>query len=218
MTDSDTATETPVTEFMHVTDAAVLKVLEIRAAEEDADTLGLRVDITGERGVEYEYELGLEPVADGDDLQVYEVPSTSDGSLSLTVILTQDSAEKLRGAVLDLPSNPMQGGLVIRNPNRPDPLAGVGDLELTGDIADKVTQLLEAQINPALASHGGFATLVGVEDTKVVVTMGGGCQGCSMSAITLSEGIKTAIMSSIPEVTEVLDSTDHDAGATPYYS
>ena len=74
---------------------------------------------------------------------------------------------------------------MIRNPNRPNPLVG-RNLELTGDIADKVQQLIAEAINPVLASHGGFAALVGVEDTKVFLTMGGGCQGCSLSAATWS--------------------------------
>ena len=111
---------------------------------------------------------------------------------------------------------PGQGGLVIRNPNRPNPLAGV-DLELTGDLADKVQQLLAEAINPSLASHGGFASLVGVEDTKVFLTMGGGCQGCALSAATLREGIQVAIREAIPEVTEIIDVTDHDAGENPFY-
>jgi len=91
-------------------------------------------------------------------------------------------------------------------------------LELTGDIADKVAQLLEQSINPSLASHGGYATLVGVDDTKVFLTMGGGCQGCSMSAATLVEGIQVAIKEAIPEVTEIIDATDHTAGENPFYT
>ena len=103
---------------------------------------------------------------------------------------------KIRGVriTLDLPSVPGQGGLVLRNPNRPNPLGDIGQLELTGDLADQVQQLLELRINPALASHGGYATLVGVEGAKVFVTMGGGCQGCALSAATLREGITAAII------------------------
>ncbi len=117
----------------------------------------------------------------------------------------------------DLPGNPMQGGLVVRNPNRPDPLAGA-DLELTGELSEQVQQLLDQSINPSLASHGGFATLIGVEAPKVFLTMGGGCQGCAMSAATLREGIQRAILEAIPEITEVVDATDHEAGENPFYS
>ena len=105
---------------------------------------------------------------------------------------------------------------MLRNPNRPDPLSGK-HLELTGTVAEQVQQLLEQQINPSLAAHGGFAELKGVEGTKVYVTMGGGCQGCAVSAMTLRDGIARSIQEAIPEVTEVIDTTDHDAGENPFY-
>ena len=60
--------------------------------------------------------------------------------------------------------------------------------------------------------------LVGVEGEKAFVTMGGGCQGCSMSAATLQEGIQRAILEAVPEITEVVDTTDHDQGENPYYT
>ena len=106
----------------------------------------------------------------------------------------------------------------VRNPNRPNPLGDLGQLELTGEAANKITVLLAERINPALASHGGFAERVGVEGEKAFVTMGGGCQGCAMSAATLREGITKAILEAIPEITEVVDTTDHDQGENPYYS
>jgi len=84
-------------------------------------------------------------------------------------------------------------------------------------VAEQVEQLLKEQINPALAAHGGFAELKGVEGDKVYVTMGGGCQGCAVSAMTLRDGIARSIKEAIPEVTEVIDTTDHDAGENPYY-
>ena len=198
--------------IIEVTEAALEKILEIRAAEDDGDSLALRIEVTGTQGVDYAYDLAFEPIADAAD----DDARFSSGDLSLLV--PADSVELLRGATLDLPSNPAQGGLVIRNPNRPDPMAGLADLELTGDTAEQVAQLLEHRINPALAAHGGFAQLVGVDGPVVYVTMGGGCQGCSMSAMTLSEGIKTQILEAIPEVTDVIDATDHSAGENPFYS
>ena len=107
---------------------------------------------------------------------------------------------------------------MIRNPNRPNPLGDLGDLELTGEVAERVTQLLDQRINPALASHGGFASLVGVDDATVYVSMGGGCQGCAMSQATLTEGIRASILEAIPDVTEVVDATDHSAGENPFYA
>ncbi len=216
---TDTAavpTDAPVAsteEVLIVTDVARTAVLAIRDSEDDAETLGLRIEVTGTAGIDYTYDLALDPVSDAaPDDHIH----TADG---LTVIVPDASVGRLRGSTLDVPSMPGQGGLVIRNPNRPNPLGDMGRLELTGDIGEKVQQLLDVSINPALASHGGYASLVAVQDDDtVVVTMGGGCQGCAMSQATLSDGIKLAIMEAIPEVGEVIDVTDHDAGENPYYS
>ena len=79
-------------------------------------------------------------------------------------------------------------------------------------------QLLDQQVNPALASHGGVATLVKVEGSAAHIAMGGGRQGCAVSAMTLRDGIESAILANIPEITEVVDTTDHAAGENPFYS
>ncbi len=197
---------------LDISEEALFKVMDVRAAEDEGPALGLRVEVTGVEGVDYAYDLAFEPVAEATDADiVYSV-----GELTIMVPLT--SVDKLRGATLDLPSNPMQGGLVIRNPNRPNPLGDTESIELSGTIEEKVQQLLTQQINPSLAAHGGWAGLDRVDGTEVYVTMGGGCQGCAMSAATLREGITVMISEMIPEVTEVIDTTDHNAGETPYYA
>src|ERR671917_437098 len=98
-----------------------------------------------------------------------------------------------------------------------DPLGGA-HIELSGTVEERVRQLLDGQINPSLAMHGGFAALDRVEDDKVYVTMGGGCQGCAVSAMTLREGIARSITEAIPEVSEVIDTTDHEQGENPYFT
>ena len=209
--DDTVGTEDSDTVVMTVTDEALSTVLGIRAQEDGGDQLALRVAVTGSKGVEYTYDLSFEDLAEvAEGHSTYRV-----GDLSVAIPV--ESIELLQGAELDLPRTPGQGGLVIRNPNRPNPL-DISEIELSGDIAEKVTQLLEQSINPALASHGGFANLDRVEDDNVVyVTMGGGCQGCSASAATLTEGIRRSILEAIPEVTEVRDATDHAAGENPFY-
>ncbi|MCH8992389.1 MAG: NifU family protein, partial [Acidobacteria bacterium] len=94
-------------------------------------------------------------------------------------------------------------GLVIRNPNAPaSPAVDFGDdIELTGTTEEKVRQLLEQQINPAIAAHGGVATVVSVVGSTANLELGGGCQGCGMAAVTLRQGIETAVFSAIPEIT-----------------
>lgn len=206
-------TDRPVADVvMSVTDEAMATVLGIRDQEDDPEGLALRVEVTGATGDEYTYDLSFEEISAAAD-------DDHRGTVGdLTVLIPAGSVDRLRGAELDLPRNAAQGGLVIRNPNRADPLAGI-DLELTGDLPDKVTQLLDQAVNPMLASHGGFATLVGVDDDKnVYVTMGGGCQGCAASAATLREGIQRSIKDALPEVAEVIDATDHTAGENPFYS
>jgi Fe/S biogenesis protein NfuA len=198
---------------MIVTEPAREKILELRAQEADPDALGLRVEVTGVQGVEYTYDLTFDPVAQAD----LDAGDVVEHEGDLPVIIPVDSLDALRGATLDLPAVGGQNGLVLRNPNRPDPLSGA-HIELTGTIDEKVRQLLDGQINPALAMHGGFAGLDRVEGSVVFVTMGGGCQGCAVSAMTLREGITRAIREAIPEVTGVVDTTDHSMGENPYYT
>jgi Fe/S biogenesis protein NfuA len=196
-----------------VTEPARDKILELRAQEDEPDSLGLRIEVTGVQGVEYTYDLTFDPVADADEA----IGDVVDTQGTLPVIVPAASVDALRGATLDLPSSGGQQGLVLRNPNRPDPLAGA-HIELSGTIEEKVRQLLDGQINPSLAMHGGFTALDRVEEDKVFVTMGGGCQGCAVSAMTLREGISRAIREAIPEVSEVVDVTDHSLGENPYYT
>jgi Fe/S biogenesis protein NfuA len=196
-----------------VTAPARDKILELRAQEDEPEALGLRIEVTGVQGVEYTYDLTFDPVAAADLGAGDVVEHEGD----LPVIVPADSLDALRGATLDLPSTTPQNGLVLRNPNRPDPLAGA-HIELSGTVEEKVRQLLDGQINPALAMHGGFAALDRVEGEVVHVTMGGGCQGCAVSAMTLREGIARAIREAIPEVAEVIDTTDHSMGENPYYT
>jgi len=192
-----------------VTPEAIARILELRDQEEDPASLALRVEVTGTNGVEYAYDLAFDPIAEADaaDAMFHQG--------DLPVIVPAGSIEQLDGATLDIPAGG-GAGLVLRNPNRPDPLAGK-HIELTGSVAEQVQQLLDQQINPALAAHGGFAELKGVEGAKVYVTMGGGCQGCAVSAMTLRDGITRSIKESIPEVAEVIDTTDHEAGENPFY-
>jgi Fe/S biogenesis protein NfuA len=186
--------------------------MELRAAEDDGDSLGLRIEVTGVRGADFTYDLAFEPLAEAaDDDHTYD-------DRGLTVVIPADSVTNLEGATLDLPSAASQGGLVLRNPNRPEtPTLGEA-IELEGTPEEKVRQLLDRQVNPALASHGGYAALQKVEGSAAHISMGGGCQGCAVSAMTLRDGIEAAILANVPEITEVVDTTDHAAGENPFYS
>ncbi len=86
------------------------------------------------------------------------------------------------------------------------------------DLKEKVQKLLDDSVNPAVAMHGGYVELLDVKDTTVYLRMGGGCQGCGMADVTLKQGIERLIFEEAPEVTEVLDVTDHAEGNNPYYT
>jgi Fe/S biogenesis protein NfuA len=198
---------------VRLTDGALERILDLRSGETDGESLALRIEVTGSNGSDYTYDLSFEPVDEVGDGHHVSVQG------GLSVVVPDDSVDRLAGATLDLPANPNQGGLVLRNPNRPNPLgASPDELDLTGELPEKVQQLLDQQINPALASHGGMAELVGVEGEKVYIRMGGGCQGCSLSMMTLRDGITTMIKDALPEVTDVIDVTDHAAGENPFYT
>ena len=209
-TEAAGATGQPLT----VSESALATVLEVRAGEDDPAGTALRVAITGSNMTDFVYTLDLVPIAEAGEGDAVYTQGTHD---ELTVIVPADSIANMAGATLDVPSSAAAGGLVIRNPNTPDPLAGL-DLDLDGELPEKVQAVLDKAINPALASHGGFTALVGVEDTRVFVTMGGGCQGCAASAMTLRDGIRTMLMESLPEISDVVDVTDHEAGENPFYT
>jgi Fe/S biogenesis protein NfuA len=212
-----TTTEAEVADtdvVLSVTDAALATVLEVRATEDDPEATALRIAVTGANMTDFQYALDLSPIGeavDGD--AVYTQGSHGE----LTVIIPADSIVSMQGATLDVPGSGTAGGLVIRNPNTPDPLAGL-DLDLSGELPEKIQAVLDQAINPALGAHGGFATLVGVDGSKAIITMGGGCQGCAASAMTLREGITKMLMDALPEIEEVVDATDHTAGENPFYT
>ncbi len=88
---------------------------------------------------------------------------------------------------------------------------------LSSDAGVAIKQLLDERINPSIASHGGHIALVDVKENQVFVRLEGGCQGCGMADVTLKQGVATEIMAMVPEITDVLDVTDHAGGENPYY-
>ncbi len=185
-------------------------MLEVRAAEADAADLALWVEVNGEQAGAYTYLMEFRPVAELDADVVLQHHD------DLPVAIPADSVERLSGATLEF-----SGGMVMQNPNRPVPASPpMGDrppADLSGEVPQRVIQVLEQQINPAIASHGGHAELVAVEESIAYLRLSGGCQGCGMAAVTLSQGIEVAILDMVPEITEVVDVTDHATGSNPYY-
>lgn len=92
------------------------------------------------------------------------------------------------------------------------------DLPSEGDLKWAIRDLLDREINPAVAQHGGFVELIDVRRNTVYLRLGGGCQGCGAADVTLKQGIEKAIRNLVPAVGEILDTTDHAAGRNPYYA
>jgi Fe-S cluster biogenesis protein NfuA len=83
---------------------------------------------------------------------------------------------------------------------------------------EQIETILDREINPAIASHGGVISLLDVQQGVVYVKMGGGCQGCASSTATLKQGVEQTIRARVPGVVQILDTTDHAAGMNPYYA
>jgi Fe-S cluster biogenesis protein NfuA len=92
------------------------------------------------------------------------------------------------------------------------------ELPSEGDLKWAITELLNREINPAVAQHGGYVELIDVKKNNVFIRLGGGCQGCGAADVTLKQGIEKAIRNLVPRVGEILDTTDHASGRNPYYA
>lgn len=192
---------------------ALEKIVEIRDQEPGDDEYGLLIEITGLQDTQFGYSLSFVPLG--------EIGTTDhvERHDDLTVIIPSADTANMTGARLAMSSNPMAPGLAIDNPNGPTPHipdAPAGDL--SGPLAEKVAQVLDSQVNPAIAAHGGNARLVSEENGVVYLQLGGGCQGCGMAAMTLRQGIERILRDALPEIVEIVDVTDHQSGDNPYYA
>jgi Fe/S biogenesis protein NfuA len=183
-----------------VTDKAKEKILEFRSTEKKQG-LALRFGIQGRGRGGFDYVMRFVEAADraADDEVV-------DGG-GFEVLVDASSRENLDGATIDFIESPQGSGFKIDNPN---PL-------WRDPAALAVQQILDAEINPAVAMHGGFVTLLDVKDGVAFIQMGGGCQGCGMVDVTLKQGIEVRIREAVPQIREIVDSTDHAGGRNPYY-
>ncbi len=133
------------------------------------------------------------------------------------VVVDPDSALKLEGATVDFVDRVNGSGFEII-PVTASISASSSSRVAKGGLAEKVQLILDEQVNPSIAGHGGQINLVDVKGTEVFMEMTGGCQGCSMSRMTLRQGVERMIQQNIPEVTMIHDVTDHAAGESPYFS
>ncbi len=204
--DSDSAASEPI---ITITPEAIENLVEMRDDEVDGDQLGLRLAIASDPGEDFRYDLSFEEflkAAFTDEVRTHE---------GMKVIIPGDDVELLTGATLDYTSTQ---GLVIRNPNKPA-AANVEGLINDDALSAEVETLVASDVNPALAAHGGFVTYVGHDgEGTAYMTMGGGCHGCSMSKMTMLDGVQTMLSDAIDGIEKVKDLTDHTTGENPFYS
>ncbi|HSX80265.1 MAG TPA: iron-sulfur cluster assembly accessory protein [Candidatus Saccharimonadia bacterium] len=186
--------------MLTVTEAAKRKILSVIQAQGKPGD-GLRITIVGRSSAGFTYDMHL--VEEGDAQAEDSVVDVGD----FPVIIDADSAPHMRDVIIDYVEDLQQSGFRIGNPNS----------VWTDPKAMAIQELLDTQINPAVASHGGHIELMDVHDDIVYIRFGGGCQGCGMVSVTLNQGVEQAIREAFPEIREIVDVTDHAAGTNPYY-
>ncbi len=200
-----------------ITPEARATVLEVLANESEADTLALWLEVSGEANGAYAYDMYFQALADASGGDVVQHDD------DLPVVVPGASVDRLQGAILDYVTDAGgEGGLVVVNPNTPPSTASKGmaaapTVDLSEPLAQRVVSVLEEQVNPSIAAHGGRADLVAVEDASVYLRLSGGCQGCGMAKATLSQGIEVILREAIPEIANIVDVTDHADGTNPFY-
>ena len=188
-------------DMLNITELAKEKLAGFAAQAEEADTLVLRVAIVGRGASGFQYDLQLVSQKDTPD---DDVTCEVDG---VVVSIAAKSAVHMDGATLDFKESLMGGGFHFDNPN-----------PMWADPVEKaVAEVIESKVNPAVASHGGTVSLIGIDEGQAVISFGGGCQGCGMADVTLKQGIEVMIMDEVEGITGVVDVTDHAAGTNPFY-
>jgi Fe/S biogenesis protein NfuA len=195
--------------IIEITDEALAQLVTLRDEEPEKERLGLRLEVLAAPGEEFKYDLSFEIVtqaAFSDEVRTIN---------GLKIIIPLQSYEHINGAVLDFSD---RQGLIIRNPNKP-PVAVIEGLITDDETSAAVEAVIATDVNPSLAAHGGFVTFVGHDGEGIAyLTMGGGCHGCSMSKMTMLDGVQTTLVEQVPAIAKVRDITDHATGANPYFS
>jgi Fe/S biogenesis protein NfuA len=192
-----------------ITDTAKEKILGVMAAQEPPiHRLRITAPFRGQYSMNLEFE---------DNPQLDDTVLTYNG---MQVFIDSQSLPNVEGATLDYLETPTGGGFQFSNPNdaasRPERKQAPEGPE--GDFWRQVQQVLDEEINPAVAMHGGYISLIDVQGKTLYIEMGGGCQGCGMAKVTLKQGVERVLADHFPEIEEILDVTDHAEGRNPYYA
>jgi len=173
----------------------------------DGEFTALRIGIAGGSPLSPNFELSL---VGTDDIGESEREVAVD---DLTIVVQEEFLPRLEGATVDFVQRVNESGFEVSLATTAQPAPSAPE----GPFAERVRAVLESEINPAIASHGGAIALVGVEDTEIYLEMSGGCQGCAMSRMTLRQGVERMVRQAVPEVTVIHDVTDHSSGENPFF-
>lgn len=186
-----------------VTDEALAKIQD--AAENFPEPIaGIRLSLAGRGPDGFTHRLTL--VDEGEE-PAEDLVQRLDEDLALFVEAA--NLDYLDGVTVHFdPADPGANGFVFQNPN---PL-------WLDDLAMRLQELIDQNINPGIAAHGGYVTLLDLKDRVAYLEMGGGCQGCGLAAVTLTQGIEVAVREALPEIERIVDTTDHAGGDNPYYA
>ncbi len=130
-------------------------------------------------------------------------------------IVEKELSNKLTGANIDFVQTAWSNGFKVEL--KEESRIVYSKLDESLPQVKKIQKLLQEEINPAIADHGGFVELLNYKDDIVYLKMGGGCQGCASSQATLRQGIEARLREEVPEIVEVVDQTDHTSGTNPYF-
>ncbi|MDA2929935.1 iron-sulfur cluster assembly accessory protein [Acidobacteria bacterium AH-259-O06] len=200
------------TKMIILTDEAKEQVVSALAQQPGKTALRVEAKTTGSTEFSYGMKLIGQEERTPEDLIIE--------AGELQIVLDPKSAEYLKGATIDYEEGIVRTGFKFRNPNRPEtPKIGDGPSpDLTGSVAERIQRLIDTELNPAVAAHGGVIQFLGVQDNKAYLGFGGGCHGCGMVDVTLKQGVEARIRELIPEIEEVVDTTDHSTGENPFYT
>jgi Fe/S biogenesis protein NfuA len=190
-----------MSDSVQLTEAAIGKVRAFAQEHPEAEGKHLRIYVQGGSKAEYEYGFTFDAPHSGDEV------IRQDG---IDLLVDRLSLMYMTGSTVDFVEDLRGSGFVVDNPNTP-PL-------LSDPVAARIQSVLQDRVNPGIASHGGWVSLIDYDSGRVYLQLGGGCQGCGMADVTLRQGIERILRDEVPEITEVLDTTDHASGTNPYYS
>jgi Fe/S biogenesis protein NfuA len=196
-------------QLVTITEDARVRLVQLLAQQADEGRPGLRLRVAAIDDDHYHHDLRFDSVTKA---ALSDVICAIDG---LKVIVAAADVALLRGAVVDYTPD---DGLVVRNPNTPSTVAGDAVLIDDDELSCQVRDVVSFEVNPMLASHGGFVEFAGHDGRGTAyLTMGGGCQGCSLSASTMRDGVRGMLAERVPAIQRVQDITDHAAGERPYF-